>query len=341
MIVPSHSPASALLFTATDTAPALPVKALPILPAIGPLRVGIVCNPKSHRNRGAQYAAGVPGIDSVFVAAPGTRAALAETLSTFADERIDLLVIDGGDGTVRDVLTCAHHLWRGGWPDIAVIPSGKTNALAIDLGIPTGWTLADALAATLHGRQTQRRPVEVMRGDGSRPLRGFLFGAGAFVQATELAQRTHRAGAFNGVAVGLALGWAVLQTAFGRASGPWRAGKPMRLRLPGDTQASAHRHYLLLAAALKRLPLGLKPFGRPRDGMKLLTIDAPPRMLAITVPALLAGSEAPWMARLGFHHRDVASFDVTLDDGFILDGEHFAGGRLTVRQGPVLSFIVP
>ncbi len=341
MTVPSHSTATALPFTAPTIDARLPLKPLPSVTAIGSRRVGIVCNPKSHRNHGAQYAAGVPGIDRLFVAAPGTRVALAETLAGFADEGIDLLVIDGGDGTVRDVLTCAHRLWRGGWPDIAVIPSGKTNALAIDLGIPTGWTLADALAATSHGRRVRRRPVEVLRDDGSRPLRGFLFGAGAFVQATELAQRTHRAGAFNGIAVGLALGWAVLQTAFGRARGPWRAGKPMRLRLPDGAPAGAPRHYLLLAAALTRLPLGLKPFGRPRDGMKLLTIDAPPRMLAITVPALLAGSEAPWMARLGFHRRDVASFDVTLDDGFILDGEHFAGGRLTVRQGPVLSFIVP
>jgi hypothetical protein len=47
------------------------------------------------------------------------------------------------------------------------------------------------------------------------------------------------------------------------------------------------------------------------------------------------------MARMGYHHLDAASFEVTLDDGFILDGEHFAGGTLAVRQGPVLSFVVP
>ena len=60
-----------------------------------------------------------------------------------------------------------------------------------------------------------------MRRDG-RTLRGFLFGTGAFVSATALAQRTHRVGAFHGVAVTLALGWAVLQTIFGRATSQWR-----------------------------------------------------------------------------------------------------------------------
>ena len=340
MNVPSQSSASALLFAGIDTLPVTLTKAAPTASAVGPLRVGIVCNPKSHLNRGAQYAAGVPGADSVMVAAPRTRTALAETLAGFAARRIDLLVIDGGDGTVRDVLTCAEHLWKGVWPDIVVIPSGKTNALAIDLGIPTGWTLADALAAAKRSRRVERRPVEVARSDGSRPLRGFLFGAGAFVKATELAQHTHRAGAFNGVAVGLALFGAVLQTMFGGARSAWRKGSAMALRLPGG-EADQHPRYLLLASALRSLPLGLKPFGRPRDGMKLLSIDAPPRLLPITAPALLAGSEAPWMARMGYHHLDAASFEVTLDDGFILDGEHFAGGTLAVRQGPVLSFVVP
>ncbi|WP_082543248.1 diacylglycerol/lipid kinase family protein [Sphingomonas sp. Leaf339] len=338
--MPSFSPASVLAFAGPDSARSVTVKAAPTAAAVGRLRIGIVCNPKSHLNHGAEYEAGVPGVDSVLLAAPGTRTALVDTLAEFAERKIDLLVIDGGDGTVRDVLTCAAHVWKGKWPDIAVIPSGKTNALAIDLGIPSGWTLADALAAVTRGRRVERRPVEIARDDGSRPLRGFLFGAGAFVKATELAQHTHRAGAFNGVAVGLALGWALIQTMFGGAKSSWRVGTPLDLKLPGGTVDSKPR-YLLLASALRQLPLGLKPFGQPRDGMKLLVIDAPPKRLMLTVPALLAGSEADWMRRAGYHHIDTASFEVSLDDGFILDGEHFDGGKLAVRQGPVLSFIAP
>lgn len=338
--MPFVLPASVLAFAGPDTGRSAVTKAAPSAAAVGRLRVGIVCNPKSHLNHGAEYEAGVPGVGSVLVAAPRTRDALADTLVDFAAQRIDLLVIDGGDGTVRDVLTCAAHIWKGGWPDIVVIPSGKTNALAIDLGIPTGWTLTDALAAVARGKAVERRPVEVSRKDGSRPLRGFLFGAGAFVKATELAQHTHRAGAFNGVAVGLALGWAVMQTVFGKATSSWRSGTAMGLTLPGGVADAAPR-YLLLASSLQSLPLGLKPFGRVRAGMKLLAIDAPPKRLMLTVPALLAGSEAAWVRKAGYHHIDTAAFEVTLDDGFILDGEHFDGGTLAVRQGPVLSFIVP
>ncbi|MFS0773840.1 diacylglycerol/lipid kinase family protein [Sphingomonas sp. 1P08PE] len=340
MYVHTALPATRLSFAGVEPDVVGRIKAAPAPAAVGALRIGIVCNPRAHRNHGAAYAAGVPGADSVLIAAPRTTEALVETLTGFAERGIDLLVIDGGDGTVRDVLTAAGQLWRRDWPAIAVIPSGKTNALAIDLGVPAGWSLTDALAAMGHGRTVVRRPVEIARDDGSMPLRGFLFGTGAFVKATELAQHTHRAGAFNGIAVGLALGWALMLTIFGKRSNAWRAGDRMDVRVPGG-MLEREPLYLLLASTLARLPVGLKPFGPVRQGLKLLTVDAPPRWLPFTVPALLSGSQAAWLDRAGFHHRDVAAFEVAPADGFILDGELFAGGALTVRQGPVLSFVVP
>lgn len=317
-----------------------PRKLAPGAFAAAGLTIGIVCNPKAHRNHGAAYEAGVPGADSVTVAAPSTREALPAVIDDFARRGIDLLVIDGGDGTVRDVLTAAADRFGAHWPRIVVIPSGKTNALAIDLGLPKGWTLVDALAAVRAGNIVERRPVEIGRGDGGDPVRGFLLGAGAFVDATELAQHTHRMGAFNGVAVGLALGWAILQTLFGPKTGSWRMGTPMRLRLAGQEPEVRHR-YLLLASTLGRLPAGMKPFGAARRGLKLLSVDAPPRRLWAGAPAVVAGSEAAWLDRAGYHRLETTGFDLDLDRGFILDGELYPGGALTVRQGPALSFVVP
>jgi diacylglycerol kinase family enzyme len=339
------STASALPFMAADAGRPAPAKAAPsaaTMAAMAGLRVGIVCNPKAHLNHGAEYEAGVPGADSVIVAAPRTRAALAETLANFAARRIDLLVIDGGDGTVRDVLTAAGELWGAAWPRVVVIPSGKTNALAIDLGIPKGWTLADALVAVRAGRSVVRRPVEIARASDAAapPLRGFLFGAGVFVDATGLAQHTHRAGAFNGIAVGLALGWAIVQTLFGRASSVWRAGTPMTLAIDGAA-ADTRARYLLLASTLGRLPLGLKPFGPAVRGLRLLHVDAPPRRLLAAAPAVVAGADAAWLGAAGYHRVEADRLDLTLDPGFILDGELFPGGTFAVRQGPSLSFVVP
>ena len=110
-----------------------------------PGRIGLVSNPRSRRNR---RAGGVPTPPpGVLAAAPCTRAELRDVLARFAAERVELLVIDGGDGTVRDVLTLASGAWDRWAPRLAALPSGKTNALAIDLGLSPDWSLDQALAA--------------------------------------------------------------------------------------------------------------------------------------------------------------------------------------------------
>jgi len=309
--------------------------------------VGLVRNPRSRLNQGheAQVSPGA----NVLVATPSTRAELRDVLAGFAARGIDLLVIDGGDGTIRDVLTCAEDVWGTYWPRVAILPSGKTNALGIDLGVPAGWTLDDTIAAAATGRVVKRSPIEMVPANGpGTTVRGFLLGAGGFVAATELAQHTHRFGAFNGLAVALAVAGAVGSTLFGSANNRWRRGSRMALRYTGDvaamhgaeTWSDAHR-YMMLATTLERMPAGLKPFGQPRSGLKTLVVDAPPRRLGTTVPGLLAGSEGAWLEERGYHRVDADAVEITLEDGFILDGEIFPGGDYTMRRGTPLRFVVP
>lgn len=314
--------------------------------AASQIRTGIICNPKSHRNRSSVEATRPFVSGTVLAVTPRTQAELAEVLTDFAQHGIELLVIDGGDGTIRDVLTAAATVWTGAMPRVAIVPSGKTNALALDLGIPDDWTLDKALAAARVGHVVVRRPVEVEHRDTGSTRRGFLFGAGAFVEATGLAQRAHRAGAFKGFAVGVALSWAIVQTLFGRASGMWRAGNRMHVRYDAAADAGrvadtdTHR-YILLASTLTRMPLGVQPFGAARDGLKTLLVDAPPRWLAAAAPLIVAGSPAKWLDRAGYHRIDTPALDVTMEAGFILDGEVYPGGALTIRQAAPISFVVP
>ncbi|MBN2971390.1 NAD(+)/NADH kinase [Roseomonas aeriglobus] len=309
--------------------------------------VGLIRNPRSRHNVGAANA--LVYRHNVISEAPDTREALRMALEMFAARGIDLLVIDGGDGTIRDVLTCAGDSFGAQWPDIAILPTGKTNALAIDLNVPADWTLDEAMEAAVRGRTVGRSPVEIVDRAVARPrVRGFLFGAGGFVDATELAQHTHKAGAFNGLAVGLALAGAIGSTLFGRSDNRWRRGSRMALRyaddarpMHGATTASDTARYMMLASTLERLPVGLKPFGRIRAGLKSLVVDAPPRGLATSVPFLLAGHEGAWLERRGYHRIDSSAFDVDLESGFILDGEVFPGGAYRVAQGAPLRFVVP
>ncbi|SOB87020.1 Diacylglycerol kinase catalytic domain-containing protein [Sphingomonas guangdongensis] len=302
-------------------------------------RVGIISNPRSRRNQAASLPRRVgPGISG---AAPTNADELRETLRHFADQRIELLVIDGGDGTVRDVLSAAAPFFGDELPAIALSPSGKTNALALDLGVPLGWGIDDAIAAWGRGNIGHRAPIEIERPGGSR-LFGFIFGAGAFVRATALAQRTHRWGAIDGLAVGLSLAGALGQTFFGGRDNPWRKGDHVTIVNTRSGVTVARDFYILFGSTLQRLPLGLRVLGRPGPGLNVLAVDAPPRNLPLSALGILAGREGGRLAQDGVHHgHDIPPTELTLDHGFILDGEHFAGGTVTVRAGRAIRFVMP
>lgn len=307
-------------------------------------RIAVIANQRSHRSGGGRPAGNVhlKQDPNLLYAAPDTREEMVDTIQSLVREKIDLLVINGGDGTVRDVMSAAAALFGARMPPIGLLPSGKTNALANDLGLPTGWDFDAIRTAFRAGTITERAPVEIIYAGTDIPLRGFILGVGAFVRATVLAQRTHRMGAFDGTAVALSVLGGIAQTCMGQANNPWRSGETIGY-WNHDLQSMAdHRIYLLLMSTLRRFPLGLRPLGKDGDGLNVRVVDAPPRMLPIAAPAVLAGRSSPWLTRLGYHLlHDLPPAKIRLDNGFILDGELFPGGTMSIRAGSPLRFVVP
>ncbi|WP_165842896.1 diacylglycerol/lipid kinase family protein [Phenylobacterium deserti] len=303
------------------------------------IHAGVLTNPRSRRNlAGAQP---TPAPAGVQVEVSRGLETLDEELARLAAARIDLLVIDGGDGTVREVLTRAPRCFTAGMPRIAVLPSGKTNVLAHDLGAPRGWTLEQALASAERGGVASRSPLEVLRPGATSPdLRGFVFGAAAYVRASELAQTGHRLGIFNNLSVAATLAAAVLQTLTGRDDRGWRAGERLALGFDGEAPCE-QQLFLLLASTLERLPMGLAPFGAGTRGLRALTVEAPPRRLAAALPPVLAGRSPAWLEAAGYRRHALEIFDLRLPSSFVLDGETYPGGELTVRRGAPLQFVTP
>ena len=196
-------------------------------------RIGLIYNPRSHRNLGAEI--DLTECSYLQIAQPGARSQLAGALSEFAEEGIELLVIDGGDGTVRDVLTSGYSIFGSRWPVIAVLPKGKTNALAIDLGVPKNWALKDAIRAFENGHRASRHPMTITAIEhlpaGTRPaqVNGFILGAGAFTNAVLAGQSAHRLGAFNSLAVATTALWALTQSVLGSLSPVSTNGTDLRL----------------------------------------------------------------------------------------------------------------
>lgn len=314
--------------------------------------VGVIYNPRSHRNLGADFDCGV--CPHVHIAQPRARAQLPEALAELVAKDIDLLVINGGDGTVRDVLTCGQSIFGDDWPAIAVLPKGKTNALTVDLGIPEDWTLQDAIDALDHGARVYRRPIVVSPAEeggsdaGVSRVSGFIFGAGAFSKAIQAGQSAHKLGAFDSMVVAVTALWALLQSLFASRANPWRKGARMRIGLGASDAPMAHSAHgdpemrqLLFASTLERLPAGIRPFGALTKGLKLVAVDQISRRTTALIPLVVMGKLRRGLRERGIHQVAASQFTLSIDDQFILDGEAFPAGDYRIEQGPELAFVTP
>jgi hypothetical protein len=304
--------------------------------------VGVIRNPRSHGNKGRELEHAADA--EVITETTQKRRELVEVLGRLAVAGVDYIAIDGGDGTVRDVLTSGDAIFGDEWPPLIVLPKGKTNALAADLGLPADWTLARAIERARAGSFTVRRPLVVA--EAAQPearVQGFMMGAGVFTKAIGLGQSAHRWGAFNAVAVVVTTAWSLAQALLASGSNGWRQTTGIRL-CDRDGQPIAggeHQRYVLLSSTLERFPMGLKPFAEVRRGLKLAVLDRPRRKSLAYVPLIAIGRHPSNASQLGYHWATPDSYRIELDDRFILDGEAFPPGAYQVSQGPELRFVVP
>jgi diacylglycerol kinase family enzyme len=105
-------------------------------------RIALLSNPRSTGNRAMlprvrSFCAEHPEIFHYEVEAIEQ---IGPALQTIARVQPLVLVVNGGDGTVQATLTELYHGGHFGAspPPVAVLPNGKTNLIALDLGYPLG-----------------------------------------------------------------------------------------------------------------------------------------------------------------------------------------------------------
>ncbi len=251
-------------------------------------------------------------------------------------ERIDAVVVLGGDGTVNEAV---NGLLAGGpGPDVpafAVVPGGSTNVFARALGLPKDWV--EATGVLLEALRLQRhRTIGLGRADD----RYFTFCAGLGIDA-EVVRRVERARLRGQTSTPfLYLRSAVTQY----LTGTRHREAPLTLERPGEQPEAGLANAIVQNTSpwtyLGERPIDACPGASFDLGLDVLAMRELrlPSTARTATQLLLGGRGEPGGAGYGPHGRrvlrlhDLESFTVRASEpvGFQLDGDYL-GERDKIR----------
>jgi hypothetical protein len=256
---------------------------------------------------------------------------LPEALLEIARQNVNLLVVNGGDGTLQFTLT---EILSGDdferIPMIAPLRGGRTNMTALDVGSRSSpvkglrGLLEDARAGRLAERIVER-PVLRFETAKSRHLQyGMFFGAGMIHRAIELTHRLFPPGRSQGAfGAGIVTGGLLLRASMRDRKGVLTPDK-IQILLDGEVVPQGE-FYLVIASSLQRLFLRMNPFwGSGRDGVRFSSLATNAFRVRSAVPGILRGKPKPFVTpEHGFTSKNSERAELHLDCGFTVDGERF------------------
>ena len=315
-------------------------------------RIALLSNPKSSGNiaqlsRIRDYCAEHPDIFHYEVERAEQ---IGDGLRSIARVRPKILIINGGDGTVQAALTEIHNGRHFGDepPPVAVLPNGKTNLIALDLGAQGDPIVAlerlVALAQSDLNPHIVARELIALRCDPtSRPVIGmFLGGAGLADTMLYCRNKIYPLGLPNGLSHALTA-IALLVRMFLRLQASFLPPKPspMQVSVRRDGRISG-RFALLAVTTLEKMLLSGRVKGAGTGRLKLLAVEERPVSLLKVFTASLAGKLGDSAMR-GVHFEESDEISIEGENtNLILDGEMFSarvGHPIVLKPAQPLSFV--
>lgn len=324
---------------------------LKIVPHGQMLRIGMLSNPLSGGNR-----KGLEAIRKVLTGHPQvihrevqTPANVASALADFAREEVDIVAVNGGDGTIQAVLTALFHRSPlEALPLLAVFRSGTTSLIAGDVGLQGSRDSAlqrlIAWARTGDGDAViLKRPVLRVQVPDQEPLCGMFFGAAGICQGIRFFHnKIHGLGLRGQLAPGLVIARFLLAVA--RRNSEYVVQVPITIAVNEDPPEQRDC-LLVLVTTLERLFFGLRPYWGTENGpLHYTAVFGRPRHLLRALPYLLRGRKCRFgTPEHGYFSHNVNELRLSLDSSFALDGELYTPdsrlGPVVVKNAGPVSFL--
>jgi diacylglycerol kinase family enzyme len=277
---------------------------------------------------------------------------LGEILEQFAADKVDLLIISGGDGTIQAVVTqlAEQKPFKKKPPRLMLLPHGTTNMTAKDLGlgaVPAERVIEAAIRPGFVKRATavkQRNTVRIS-GLAQGTQHGFFFGLGAVTRAVVKCQLdVHELGLKGDWATGATLFWGLANALVRPANDdPDRIYQASHMTLTVDGEPfGADQALLFFATTLDRLIMGSRPFwNQTDDGLHITQIGYPLDKILRRLPRVMYGGDRRNLPEEHYLSRSAKKVVLNHDEAVIIDGEIHepAAGGLTLEPGPGFEFI--
>jgi hypothetical protein len=263
---------------------------------------------------------------------------IAAALRTIARVKPKVLVINGGDGTVQAALTELYNGRHFGSnpPPVAVLPNGKTNLIALDLGADGDPLVAlrrvqEIAAGDMDSHIVSRELISLSDGsDGGKAVLGmFLGGAGLADSMLYCRHKIYPLGlpnSFSHVLTALAVLFSMLFGIRAAFLPPTPVPVKISVRKHGQLQG---RFAFLMVTTLERLLLGghLPQGGVKPGALQLMVIERNPLTLIRALVAAIRGRLGTQRLS-GVHLERGDEIRIEGDhSNVILDGELFEAHR--------------
>ncbi len=292
-------------------------------------RIGVLTNPLSGSNRQkleilSSVIRNHPEVLLQNVQSPeDIHGALAE----FGSKKVNLLVINGGDGTVQAVLTdLFNHSPFATPPQLMVLAGGTTNMIAGDVGVLGNQE--QILQRLLQWIQTgkgkvtrTRRPILRLTVPGHETKYGMFFGAASISQGTQYYHNNLHSNGLHGFP-GICM--TILRFLWAITLQRDRVVTPTEIQVRLNNQPAKKDDYMLLfVSTLDRFFFGLRPFwGTEKGQLKFTAVKSRARYLLRVLPLLARGHTAQkGTPENGYSSHNVDEVVLYLADSVVLDGE--------------------